>query len=75
MTTRFVCENARIQEEASHPQFLAHPKASAAILGTGHYLSTEGGGEGWSEDFGGSLDFGMRERGHHSIMLRRKGSV
>ena len=29
---------------------------------------------GGSEDFGGgSLDFGMRERGDHSVMLRRKG--
>ena len=29
---------------------------------------------GGAEDFlGGSLDFGMRERGDHSLMLRRKG--
>ena len=25
--------------------------------------------------WGGSLDFGMRERGDHSVMLRRKGGV
>ena len=35
-----------------------------------------GGGEGGLEDLeGGSLDFGMRERGDHSVMLRRKGGV